>query len=130
MEKILQHEVFGLSDEDAVSVIVEIGRLSLEEPNLWHVMQKCKLEGNKRDFFMYQCGFELGLRAAKLSNCPNIRCCECPLRETCNIALELAFFGRVRQLIRDEGIEKARDFVQSVISRKRMELADRDRYFG
>jgi len=127
--KILQHEVFGLSDGDCADVLVEIAKISLEEPSLWHVMQKCKLNDKERDFFMYQCGFELGLRAAKLSNCPDVKCCECEFNKTCNIALEVGFFNKVRQLIKEEGENAAKDYVLSVIRRRRLEMADENRYF-
>jgi len=124
----LQHEFFNLSDEDATEVIVTLARLTIEERNMYSAIRKCPFKGKSRDFFIYLAGFEIGLYAAKVSNCPGVRCHECELQEMCNIALEGSFFGTIRSLLKREGVEKAKEFVVSTINKRRREIFDESSY--
>jgi len=128
--KKLQFEHFGLKDEEVVDVLVELVKQILQHKSFWEAMRNCRLEGNKRDFFFYLSGYEIGLRMAKASNCPDVKCCECPFRELCNIYTECRFFGNLMKIYVEQGEEKLREFIRFYIKRRRWETFDESVYIG
>jgi len=115
MHKKFQHEIIGLTDDEAVDVIVEIAKLSLECPDLWNVMKRCPFEGKKRDFFMHFCSYLIGLTTARNLMC-GMKCYKCDYEKSCPLHAEIKFVGDVIHCLKTRGEEEARKFVKARIN--------------
>ena len=124
----MQHDFFSLTDEEAVEIIVKFARLTIDEKDMFTVIRNCPFTGMERDFFVYLAGFEIGLYTGKVSNCPGIKCHECELQQTCNIALEGTFFTTIRRLLKQKGEKEAKEFVASTITKRRREIFEESKY--
>jgi len=77
---------------------------------------------NMRKYYIFQCGFEVGLRNAKLTNCKDSDCSTCSIRNTCAIALEAIFFSIIYDRIKSNGKDDAIEYVVELTKNARDKL--------
>jgi len=122
MVRKLQHEMFGLTDEEAAKVFLEFARRSIEEKTGWDIVEKTEMVDRQRDFLMFLLGLDVGFISAKLNFCGENPCCQCVSRDQCNVALESRFLGQIRSIYKHEGSEKVIEFIMITISKRRREV--------
>jgi len=126
MRKKFQHEILGLTDEEAIEVLVTIAELSIKHKNFWEVLRNNPFKDKKKDYFNFIVGFEIGMYFAKNNFCKDIDCNVCIYKDMCIVANELYFFSRLRVMIKKEGREKAKEWIRNRISAIRRSVEEEE----
>lgn len=120
-----QHELLGLSDDDAIEILITIARMSEEYKDMWHVIRNCPYEGKKRDYFIHYCSYLIGLAVARNMMC-NIPCCQCQYEKVCPVNAEIKFVGDIVYYLKTKGEEEAKRFIKARLNTMREVYRDKE----